>query len=625
VARKKPRPRARVEPDARVIPPSAARPRRSIGPDLLIGLLLIVAILAAYWPVQGFGFVNYDDPAFVTDNSHVRPGLTWESIRWAFTSFYTCNWHPLTWLSLMLDVSLFGVNPAAHHIVSVIIHILSALLLFGALRIMTSARWPSALVAALFALHPLHVESVAWIAERKDVLSGLFWMATLLAYAHYARKPGRRRMSLVVFACTLGLLAKPMAVTLPAVLLLIDFWPLGRITFDRGALPRGLRQCFVEKLPLFALVIVSCVVTLVAQRQGGAVVPFDIIPFFDRLANGSVAYVKYLGLTVWPAGLAVYYPHARGTLPLWQSLLALLGLLFVSAAAFKWRCRFPYLLAGWLWYLGTLVPVIGLVQVGDQALADRYTYVPLIGIFIIAAWALRDFSRAKRVPAIIIAPLCVAVLSALAIRTSVQAHTWRDSVTLFKHDIEVAGDSFIAHKNLGVALADDYRNFDEAADHCQKAISLNPNDADVYYNLGNALFNGGKTDDAVIAFRAALSLNPALVNAYDNLGNALASRHDFQEAISVWSEELRLDPGEVGAMINIGNADCMLEKYAEAIPYYEKALEKNPGDLGTWCNMGFAYQKIGDIQKAADAFRQALRIDPNSTRASEALSSLESR
>jgi protein O-mannosyl-transferase len=607
-----------------ISPPPSPWQWRNHTRDFIIGIILMVAVLAAYWPLHEYGFVNYDDPAYVIDNPKVRAGVTWESVRWAFTTFHSCNWHPLTWISLMLDVSLFGVNPGGHHIVNLIFHLLSTFLLFAVFRIMGAAGWPSAFVAALFALHPLHVESVAWISERKDVLSTFFWMLTMTFYALNVRRPGRRRYLLVIVSFALGLLSKPMLVSLPFVLLLLDFWPLGRIDASAGLRNTAidLRRCFIEKIPLFALAVLSSIVTLTAQSSGGAVVPFDVIAFSDRLANALTAYVTYLLMTVWPAKLAIYYPHARGAIPFMQPFISTLVLLIITAVAVRSRRRFPYLMVGWLWYLVTLVPVIGIVQVGDQALADRYTYVPLIGVFIMIVWFVKDLHLQQRIHRIAVAAIGMGILSALTYSTHLQVQTWRNTLSLFSHALEVTTGNSRAHKALCVALTDEYKRYDEAADHCRKAIALDPNDADLYYSLGNALLAGGKTDDAVVDYLKAIRINPAYVNAHYNLGNALAGLQKYKDAIASWIEVLRLQPGHPGATNNIGSAYSIMGKYEDAIQFYEKALSQNPNNLEVWCNIGLTYGKMGNTQKAVNAYEQALRIDPDCTRAHEALKNL---
>jgi tetratricopeptide (TPR) repeat protein len=594
--------------------------------DLLISLVLVVATLSVYWQVRGFGFIDYDDGAYVKDNPYVTGGLSWATVRWAFTTSHVCNWHPLTWLSLMLDVQLFGVNPGAHHLVNVLVHAANTVLLFWTLRRMTDAVWPSAFVAALFAIHPLHVESVAWIAERKDVLSTLFWLLTLAGYLHYVRRPGRLRYVLVAAPLALGLMAKPMLVSLPAILLLLDYWPLRRLELSlsdpkKSAVNLGRR--IIEKLPLFALVGLSSVATFLAQRSGGGVVPFSVIPFSLRVQNAFVAYARYILLMLWPSGLAAFYPHAREALPVWQPLLSILALGGATVAVLAGARRFPYLGVGWLWYLGTLVPVIGVIQVGDQALADRYTYVPLIGLFLMAAWGVRDCVARWRIPKSAAGVGAAAVLLALAACTAVQVGYWRDSITLFEHALKVTPDNYLAHKVLGVALCDEAGRYEEAAAHCRAAIAVNPSDADLHYNLGNALLGLGKADEAIAAYQKTLTLDPRYVKARYNLGNAHARQARYQEAAACYGEVVEAQPGFPGAANNLGSALVFLGKLEEAAAVYRGAIEANPRDLDACCNLGYTLGRLGRSQEAARMYSTALNIDPACKRAQEALKGIE--
>ncbi len=428
---------------------------------ILAGLVLVGVTLLLYWPVQQFDFVAYDDTAYVTENRIVKGGLTIGGLRWAFSAFDVANWHPLTWLSHMLDAELFGLNAGGHHWTSVQIHAAGALLLFVALLAMTGAIWASTFAAALFAVHPLHVESVAWVAERKDVLSGVFWFLCLAAYASYVKKPTAARYLAVFSSLALGLMSKPMAVTLPFVLILLDYWPLRRFecavtAFDRlyGAPASGMaasaRRLTVEKIPLIVLSTASCLLTLAAQGGGGAVIALEQIPLDVRLANAIVSYVDYLGKTLWPSGLIMFYPHF-GMPPVWKTLSCALILAALTVFAVRGARRYPYVLVGWLWYLGTLVPVIGIVQVGSQSMADRYTYIPLVGIFIALAWALRDWAGKGRVLKRALIVLTAASLVGLTVTARDQVWTWRNSDTLFEHALQVVEANPVVHNNLGVA------------------------------------------------------------------------------------------------------------------------------------------------------------------------------
>ncbi|MFL5339967.1 MAG: glycosyltransferase family 39 protein [Gemmataceae bacterium] len=405
-------------------------------PALILGLLLVASTLAVFGRCLANEFVNYDDPQYVTDNPHVKEGLTLDGVRWAVTSTDYLNWHPLTWLSLQLDTELFGLEPWGFHLTAILLHAADALLLFLILRQTTGALWPSGFVAALFALHPLHVESVAWVAERKDVLSTLFGLLAIAAYLRYVEQPGWRRYLLVLLAAALSLTAKPMWVTLPGVLLLLDYWPLGRLQKS------STRTVLLEKVPLLALAATAGVLTVFAQHRGGAVESLELFPWDQRVGNAVVSYIRYLGMTVWPEGLAPFYPHPRGNLPVWPDIGAAVLLVTITTVVLALRRRCPYLVVGWFWYLGTLVPMIGLVQVGEQARADRYTYLPLIGIFIIVAFGLSDLLRSRRFPRALLFAAAIAVILACATLTWKQIGYWHDSRALWAHAVAVTADNY---------------------------------------------------------------------------------------------------------------------------------------------------------------------------------------
>jgi hypothetical protein len=450
--------------------------------------VLTLSTLAVYWQVQGHAFVTYDDYQYVVENPHVRHGLTLRGIAWAFTTGYASNWHPLTWLSHMLDCTLYGLNPMGHHVNSLLLHLANTLLLFWVLRRMTTALWRSAFVAALFALHPLHVESVAWVAERKDLLSTLFWMMTMGAYALYVERPGLGRYLFTLLLFALGLMAKPMLVTLPFVLLLLDYWPLGR----RHHPPLRLIR---EKLPFFALTAISSMITFSVQKSWGAVI--FTLPLKDRIANALVSYVTYIAKTIWPANLACFYPHPLDTLPLWQVGGSLLLLVSISVFVIRARQRCPYLPVGWFWYLGTLVPVIGLVQVGAQAMADRYTYVPLIGLFLITAWTAAEVG--SKGSALRMSLWVGMLIPFLAVGSWLQAQSWQTSVTLFEHTLTVTRNNLIAHNNLG----------------------NNPNHATSHNNLGSVFMQQGRLQEAIAHLSKAVQIDPEMQEARYNLRIAL--------------------------------------------------------------------------------------------------------
>jgi len=523
---------------------------------------LIAANVVIYAAVGRYGLIKYDDARYVADNAIVAAGLTWRGVVWAFTAGYASNWHPLTWLSHMLDVQLYGMHFGGHHLTNVVLHIANTLLLFGVFQRMTGATGRSGFVAALFAVHPLHVESVAWVAERKDVLSGLFWMLTLWTYVSYVRQPRWNRYVLVALCFVLGLLAKPMVVTLPFVLLLLDYWPLGRMTPDLGAGPdragvtpsslqlRVALPLLREKLPLLALALASSVVTFVVQRQGGAVGGFDEYSFVHRVENALTSYVGYVWKMVWPARLGLFYPFPT-SFAAWQVITAAVILIGASIVALRAARRHPYLLVGWLWYLGTLVPVIGLVQVGDQAMADRYTYIPLVGLFLIVAWgvpalvagwlvcqrALEGLQRTALVTAagVVIAALIVAARS--------QVRYWRDPIAMWQHTLQVTGENAFARNSLASFLIEAGRTA-EAVPHLVEAVRIDPRFAGAYNNLGAALIQQGNGSEAIAHFAAAARLRPQYADAHYNLAMALARQGRLDHAIQELVEAVRLRPDQ---------------------------------------------------------------------------------
>jgi regulator of sirC expression with transglutaminase-like and TPR domain len=607
----------------------------------LIYLLLTAAAIMAFWQVNQCDFINYDDPLYVTDNIHVKSGITIGSIRWAFTTGHATNWHPLTWMSHMLDVQLFGLKPRWHHLTNLLFHIANTLLLFFVFHRMTKAPWKSAFVAVLFALHPLHVESVAWVSERKDVLSTFFWMLTMGAYIYYVEhrtEDGEKwtgilrfpssvfRYSAVLIFFALGLMAKPMLVTLPFVLLLLDYWPLQRLdqkksarqtrteasrqgtgSGERGSLsakkrkgksgkmPTGqrmvkeekpaahkyqwalVRPLLWEKTPLFALAALSSIVTLIAQQKGGAVVSFEGIGPGVRIANAWVSYIIYIAKTIWPINLAVFYPH-RDLWPLWQVLGAVLLLGAVTLMVIRTAKRFPYLTMGWLWFTGTLVPVIGIVQVGTQAMADRYTYIPLIGLFVIAAWGIPELlkkwqpSHPLRKEALFASSGLV--LLSLFIVTRTQVGYWRNNIALYDHSLQVAGPSDVMLYSRGVAYGKlgDHR---QAISDCDRAIEINPKSADAYTNRGVAYDKVGNYAQAISDFDRAIEINPEFAYAYYGRGVAY---------------------GELG-------------NYRQAISDFDRAIEIDPERAEVYYNRGIAYVKIGYDSKAIEDMKTAARFD----------------
>jgi tetratricopeptide (TPR) repeat protein len=631
---------------------------------------LAAAIVAVYWQVFDNEFVNYDDTVYITENPDVNCGFTRQAVIRAFTQAHCHMWHPLTTLSHILDCELFGLNPARHHLTSLLLHIANTILLFLVFRRMTGAIWPSAFVAAVFALHPLNVESVAWAAERKNVLSTLFWLLTMWAYISYARAPAISRYLTVLLVFAAGLMAKPMLVTLPLVMLLMDYWPLRRTG----------RQLIVEKVPFFILAAVLSVITFFAQQKGAVVSALDKLSFASRICNALNSYVVYIIKTFVPTHLAVYYPHPH-SFASWQIIGAASVLLGISAAVLAWRRR--YLVFGWLWYLITLVPVIGLVQVGSQAGADRYMYIPMIGLSVMIVWSTKEIAAKWRLQKLlpVVAALCLAMLM---LRTYQQVRYWKDSLSLFGHALQVTSDNHIANLNFGNALFKQ-KNFDRAIEHYKKAIEISPGYIDAHSNLGVALFQAGRLDEAIEQFKAvlrlqqdnpkayfyiagallkqgkideavgcyekALALNPDSVESHFNLARALNIQQRSAQAAEHYQQVLKLDPNNAAACVELGTTLISLKRPDEAIRCYEKAieiepqnviahgqlalalagqgkiteaiqqcrlvLESRPDDAEMHFNLGFLLEKQGKTSEAIAQYHQALQLDPNFTKAAE--------
>jgi tetratricopeptide (TPR) repeat protein len=591
----------------------------------LICLVLVLATSAVYWHVTGHDFVNLDDDVYVYENRHVQNGLTSDSIIWAFTTTRAGFKIPLTWLSLMLDFELYGLNAGGYHLTNLLLHIANVLLVFFILKLMTGALWRSAFVAALFALHPLHVESVAWVTERKDVLSTLFWLLTMWGYLGYVERPGMRRYLLIIVSFTLGLMAKPMLVTLPFVLLLLDYWPLGRFKIGQSAdashasvqapIKSGQPMSAVlglvwEKIPLFALVAVSSVVTFLAQKSAGALVHFETWPIRIRIANGLVSYVKYLGKMIWPHSLAVFYPHPGHTLPIWKAGGAGLLLLCISILVVRGARRYPYLLVGWLWYIGTLVPVIGLVQAGSQAMADRFTYIPLIGLYIIIAWGVSEIVPRLSHRNLYLATLSTTLFLFLMVLTWKQVQVWKNSISLFEHTLEVTSNNGLCHYNLGIALDREGRT-DDAIKHYLEALRIKPDHVEAHNNLGVALARQGRPQEAIGHYSEALRIQPDHAGAHYNLGIVLAEQARLDEAIVHYSEAFRIRPGHANAHNNLGLALFRKGKFEEAIAQYSEALLINPEHAGAHHNLGILLAKQGRLDEAIVHYSKTLRVKPD--------------
>jgi tetratricopeptide (TPR) repeat protein len=563
------------------------------------------------WGVFGqtlrYDFVNYDDPHYVYQNTTITSGINLVNIAWAFTHIHSENWHPLTTITHMLDCQLHGLNAGWHHFTNVLLHCLAVVLLFVALERMTGALWRSAFVAAIFAVHPLHVESVAWIAERKDVLSALFFMLALLAYLHYTRTPSIGRYLTVALIVALGLMSKPMLVTLPFVLLLLDYWPLGRFETHKSNNARRLLQLVLEKIPLIALSGISSAVTFLAQR--GAIGWTDQLPVSARISNALVAYIVYIRQMFWPARLAVFYPHPENRLPVWEISLAFVVLVGITAAAFVFRKKAPYFVTGWLWYLGMLVPVIGLVQVGWQGHADRYTYLSQIGLYIAATWALTDLTRSWRVQQMALGAAAISIVSVLSCLAWLQTSYWRNSETLFTHALAVTGKNDVALNNLGIIFLDKGQ-LDDAIFSLQAAIDLRPENAPAHDNLAKALLKKGQPAEAMIHYRKFLELEPTNVEARNTLGTALIQQGHLREAIDQWQEVLTIQPDNGNAASNLAWVfatcpDDSIRNGTRAAELGERALRISGGKIPMiYKVLAAAYAENG---RFADAVETAQR------------------
>ncbi len=518
---------------------------------LITCVALFIITLGVYSQSPNHRFV-FDDQEYITSNPNVANGLTAENIVWAFTSSHSSNWHPVTWLSHMADAQLYDLNPRGHHISNVLIHAVASVLLLFLLFRITGLLWQSSFVAAIFSLHPLHVESVAWVAERKDVLSALFWFLTLLLYAEYVARRKNALYVFSIFSFVLGLMSKPMLVTLPIIMLLMDYWPLNRIVSNEQELRQPtekLLPLFREKIPFFAFSLISGIITIYAQHTGGATRTLSEIPFMLRLENAMVAYVSYTIKTLWPHDLAVYYPFPA-SIPLWQVISSLLSLLLVSAAVVKFGRRFPYLLAGWFWFIITLLPVIGLLQVGSQSMADRYMYIPMIGLLIMAAWGVSDLAKGMQNIKYILAIPAAVVIAASSAVTWHQLGFWQDNITLYRHTIRVTDANHFINFNLGYALEQN-GDLDGAIREYQQTISIKPDYAKAHSSLAIALTNQGSLDDAIIEYREAFRLDPQDAKSHSNLGIVYARKGDIDSAIREFQEAVRINPDFRDAQRNL--------------------------------------------------------------------------
>jgi protein O-mannosyl-transferase len=592
---------------------------------MLLSLLLLAITLFVYQPVKSLQFINYDDNAYVTENTHVLSGLTWNNLLWAFTSEEAANWHPLTWLSHMLDCTLFGFNPAAHHLINLLWHAINAVLVFLLLQRGTGSMGRSFFVATLFAVHPLNVESVAWVSERKNILCTSFWLLTIGAYGWYVLKPTCKRYLSVVGLFVLAIMSKPMVVTLPFVLLLLDYWPLRRINiFEKGTgAVASISRLVLEKLPLALLVAFSCAVTLKAQNSVGAMDVLQL-PLKFRIENALTSYLAYIDKMFWPAHLAIFYPHPQRSIPAWQIALAILFLTLTTIFVLRMREK-RYLLVGWLWYLGTLVPVLGIVQVGSLAMADRYAYIPLMGIFLMTAWLLADWMENFAVfQRNIVLTIAASTLVALSVDTGRELTYWHDSETLWSRSIEVTGNNMEANLNYGKALLSVNKPA-EAIIQYKLALADNPPVAAAHYNMTIPLLKLGMAEEAIHQSDAALALMAdTAVKAlpYNSRGLAFSQLGRNAEAERDFKEAIRLAPSADKPHINYGLLLQREGRFKEAVFQFAAAVKLAPSNLG-YLYLGQALRQANRPREALGAYQQALQITPGITEAQNAIDSIQ--
>ena len=552
---------------------------------LIIILVLIMSVLAVYWQVQNFEFINYDDQQYVTDNYSIQQGISLKSITDTFTDIHTSHWHPLTMLSHMVDWELFGKNARGHHWTSVIIHIFNTILLFLLFKTMTRALWRSAFIAALFAIHPINVESVAWIAERKNVLSTFFWILTMLCYVWYVKSPGWKRYLPILICFILGLMSKAMLVTLPFVLLLMDYWPLGRTIIraqeDPSMISISVKKTkisflILEKIPLFLSSIISIAVTLHAMRSVGAVVSLETLPLAKRVANALVSYILYVQKLLCPVDLAVFYPH--WAIPLWQVIAAAVFLIATTVLACKYFRKYPYLIVGWLWYMGTLFPVIGLAQVGRQSMADRYAYVPFIGLFLIIAWIVPQIFSKLHYSKRYVSLVFLFIIMILTITTYIRIGKWENTTTLFEDALRVNPTNYLAYNILGLEEGGQ-GNHEKALYYYNMSIKFNPKFDSAYNNAGNEFLMLGKYREAYNCYQKAILTNNKSSIAYHNLGVLFALNDRADEAVIYFNKSLAITPDYINGYISMGNTLLKMGNIKDAILYFEKAINLNPKDI----------------------------------------------
>jgi len=580
---------------------------------IIIGLclLLIAGVVAVYAQTAGFSLVAYDDPFYVTVNPQVLGGLTWDGVKWAFTTMHAGNWFPLVWLSLMLDRTL-GAAAGGFHLVNIALHIANTILLFWVLKRYTKAVWASFFVSALFALHPLHVESVAWITERKDVLSMLFWLLTMLAYLRYVEIPTTKRYVIICAVFSLGLMSKSMLVTLPFVLVLMDYWPLKQLWPEEKSNSVTIGRLLFEKIPLLSLSVASCVMTVIAQKSWGAVAKISIVPFNQRVGNALVSYCDYILKTFWPVDLAVFYPHPIKSLAVWKVAVSLAVLVAITIVVILLRRR-RYLLVGWFWYVGTLVPVIGLVQVGGQALADRYTYVPLTGIFIMLAWAAGDFVAQRRFRQILAGVASSAIIGVLGAMTFVQVSYWRDTMSLFTHCAAVTPDNVIVRKYLGIGFAEK-GDPESAVREFEAALRFEPNDTRTLYNIAGMQARQGRIDEAIEYYNRVLKLKPGDADTCVAIASIRAARGEFERAIDSYREGLKYNSGDAEMRSGLGLMLLQLNRVDEGITELEQSV-KIKADSAAYCNLGLAWAQKGRLNRAMECYAKSIQLKPDNAKA----------
>jgi Flp pilus assembly protein TadD len=579
-------------------------------------LILALATFAVYCQVYNYNFVNFDDPIYVYKNQNVQSGITLDGIKWAFTTGHAGNWHPLTWLSHMLDWQLFGANAGWHHLTNLLLHIANTLLLLAVLKRMTGALWRSAFIAALFALHPLHVESVAWIAERKDVLSALFWILTMAAYLRYVKQPCVSRYCLVVASLILGLMAKPTLVTLPFVLLLLDYWPLDRIQFagqtrkkTRPSRKLSPATLVVEKIPLFVIVLASSITTFIVQQRAGAMRQTENFTLTVRVANASISYLTYVTKMIWPSRLAMFYPHPGNSVSISYAAFSVVVLVIITIGVLRYARSRRYLPVGWFWYVGTLVPMIGLVQVGSQAMSDRYSYLPLTGLFIIFAWGLPELLAKWQYRKHALRASAMIALVALSICAHSQQRYWKNSITLCEHALDVTKNNYKAHSCMVESLREQGR-FEEAIWHASEAVRIKPDYLEALNSLGLSLDDAGRIDEAIMCYRRALKINPKLAAAHVNLGVVLVKKGNLTEAVWHYNQALQ----ELDSVIvhrNLADALFKLGRFPQAIGEYRKVLQVRSDNPYIYNKIGAALFRDGRIDEAIGHVKEALRLKPD--------------